>query len=266
MTKKQLKILIESRFDALLLEQEEEDMEWAGLPYKEVVARLRSYGVKSLKGAWWKKFKRNSEVRRKYRNWFRNRGKIKLDSAGNKWRKTKGTENWEKISKGEKKPPSLKTSGDTDQYGNLMSPTNFDKADDKNAFKLYVQAAKNRKKYQYPPGVPTHEPIFLNPKHPYFGLTSGEVAYIRGNKDAGDPPSRKYEIGVATEPNKEKSEAMVKGWIAKHSKKPGEQKTSPEKKPEPQKGIDTSHGKLTSPSAIAAYREKLKKDKQQAST
>ncbi len=75
MTKKQLKILIENRLDTILLEQEEEDMEWVGMPWKDVAAKLKSLGVKSLKGKWWNKFAKNSEVRRKYRKWYANRGK-----------------------------------------------------------------------------------------------------------------------------------------------------------------------------------------------
>ena len=218
-TKKKLNLIIEQSFDSsienLLLEQENDPNEWVGLTYKEVAQKLKAAGATTLRGAWWKQFKRNDPVRIKYRSWYKNRRKARKPqkkTGGAQGQKTQAAQ------KTDKKPPSLKVKKGVDKYSMLMDPRMFDKANDVNAYKLYMAASSNRKKYGYPAPVPTHEAIFMNPEHPYFGLNSGEVAYIRGNKKSGVPPTRKYETGFVQVSDRKKSQAMLTGWLTKMSK------------------------------------------------
>ena len=84
MPKKQLRILIENRYDTILLEQEGEDMDWVGLPWKDIAAKLTAAGVKSYKPGWWNKFKKSHPVRKKYRKWYAYRGKKGRDYLASK--------------------------------------------------------------------------------------------------------------------------------------------------------------------------------------
>lgn len=218
-TEKKLRILIEQSFDTalkgLLIEQDTNKDEWVGLSYKEVAQKLKAAGAKTLRGAWWKQFKRNDPVRIKYRSWYKNRRKARKPQKKTGVDKEQNTQAAQKT---DKKPPSLKVKKGVDKYSLLMDPRMFDKANDVNAYKLYMAASSNRKKYGYPAPVPTHEAIFMNPEHPYFGLNSGEVAYIRGNKNSGVPPTRKYETGFVQVSDRKKSQAMLTGWLTKMSK------------------------------------------------
>lgn len=65
----------------VLSEQFDKD-EWVGLSYKDVAKQLRAAGVQSLKGKWWKKFKRSDPVRVKYRQWWKNRGRAGTKTLG----------------------------------------------------------------------------------------------------------------------------------------------------------------------------------------
>jgi hypothetical protein len=65
----------------VLVEEVSSNYDWVGMQYGDVVKQLRAAGVKSLKGKWWKQFKRNHPVRVKYRQWWKSR-KNPVDNIG----------------------------------------------------------------------------------------------------------------------------------------------------------------------------------------
>jgi hypothetical protein len=74
-TNSQLKRIVKEELQAALNEQADAN-EWVGLSYREVSSKLKAMGVKP-RGKWWRKYKYSHPARKKYRQWYKNRGKAK---------------------------------------------------------------------------------------------------------------------------------------------------------------------------------------------
>ena len=113
----------------------------------------------------------------------------------------------------------------------LTDPRNFDRKDSKNAYKLYVKAAKNRIKYGYPGWIPLTESMFVNPNHKYFGLTTFEMNRVNKTRIKGrispnvpkrDDPKRDYVWwNIFNYKSEQKGKMFVRAWLSKYAKLTG---------------------------------------------
>jgi hypothetical protein len=199
------------------LEEVNRSGDWVGMSYRDVIRNLKKeLGVRKLDKKWYKKLKYNHPTRVKFREWYKTRKNPKAKPTEKTTKVDPATTGLEagpeggrpegvalampkrepKPSKPGQKQAAAKTTAKIDPVtGKRLSPK------PKLTMGQYGKARENRKRFGFDDKVPVGAGIVMDPKHPYFGLTSAEVKEFLASKRRTKEPTKASTAATTTKPS-----------------------------------------------------------------